>query len=152
MTRAARAIATAAGLGFAPVAPGTVGAAAGVVYHLATRHWSPGLQVLGLVLLSLMGVWAAGLAAQAAGREDPSHVVVDEVAGQAVTLAFFDLGAVGLLIGFGLFRLFDIAKPFPIRRFERLPRGWGIMADDIVAGVYGWLSLKALVTWQPGLF
>jgi phosphatidylglycerophosphatase A len=151
MTRAARVIATAAGLGYAPVAPGTFGAAAGVAWYLATRSWTPTGQVIGLVLLSLVGVWASSAAARVAGREDPAHVVIDEVAGQALTLACLDLGPLGILIGFGLFRLFDIAKPFPIRRFEHLPGGWGIMADDLMAGLYGWVSLNALVTWQTGL-
>jgi phosphatidylglycerophosphatase A len=151
MTRTAQVLATAAGLGYAPVAPGTFGAAVGVVWYLVTRGWTPAGQIIGLVLLSLVGVWAASTAARVAGRDDPSHVVIDEVAGQALTLACLDLSPLGLLIGFGLFRLFDIAKPFPIRRFEHLPGGWGIMADDLMAGVYGWVSLKVLVTWPVGL-
>ena len=151
MTRVGHLIATAFGTGYAPGAPGTLGAAVGLVWHFATRHWSPVVQLASLVALVLVGTWAAGVAERQAGREDPGHVVVDEVAGQAITLVLLPIGAMGAVAGFILFRFFDIFKPWPVRQFERLPGGWGIMADDVMAGVYGWVTLRLVIFWQPGL-
>jgi hypothetical protein len=88
----------------------------------------------------------------ASGRKDPGHVVVDEVAGQVLTLVCLDTGVLGLLIGFGLFRFFDILKPWPVRQCEAFPGGLGIMADDLMAGVYGWMVLRLLIWWHPGIF
>lgn len=151
MTRAGLLIATAFGTGYAPGAPGTLGAAVGLVWHFATRHWSPAAQLTSLMALVLVGIWAAGVAARHAGREDPGHVVVDEVAGQAITLVLLPVGPMGAVAGFILFRFFDIFKPWPVRQFERLPGGWGIMADDVMAGVYGWVALRLVMFWYPGL-
>jgi phosphatidylglycerophosphatase A len=123
--------------------------------------------ILLLLLLSLIGVWSAGKAANFAGVKDPQFVVIDEVAGQHLTLIlplipiampnlaahmdFSDYAIFSalsllnwkyLLAGLALFRLFDIWKPFPIRNLEKLPHGWGIMADDWLAGVYAAILLK----------
>ncbi len=123
--------------------------------------------ILLALLLALIGVWSANKAAQFAGMEDPQYVVIDEVAGQHITLIlplipiamphlaahmdFSDYAIFAalsllnwkyLLAGFLLFRLFDIWKPFPIRNLEKLPHGWGIMADDWLAGVYAAILLK----------
>jgi len=97
----------------------------------------------------------APAAIAATGKTDPREVVVDEVAGQAVTflaVPFLAAGAssagqiwVIAAAGFGLFRLFDIAKPWPIRRLERLPEGWGVLADDLMAGVYAWIVLQVCI-------
>jgi phosphatidylglycerophosphatase A len=128
-----------------------------------------------LLFLSLVGVWSAGRAAAYAGVHDPQHVVIDEVAGQHITLllplipiAVPDLAArmdfsgyaifsalsmlnwKYLLAGFVLFRVFDIWKPYPIRNLEKLPGGWGVMADDWLAGVYAAILLK--VALHFGLF
>jgi phosphatidylglycerophosphatase A len=94
--------------------------------------------VLCIAVLLIPGIWAAGRAARIAGIEDPGFVVVDEVLGQWVTL----LGATArdwktFTVAFVLFRVFDIWKPWPVRRFETLPEGLGIVADDLAAGVYG---------------
>lgn len=151
MTRLALLIATTGGVGYSPVAPGTVGAMAGVLWHLGTRSWDPVWQCAALAALLAASVWAADVAARHAGRKDPGHVVIDEVVGQALTLLLLSPASLGLLAGFILFRVFDIAKPWPVRRFEALPGGLGIVADDVMAGIYGWLCLKALLAWQPGL-
>ena len=76
--------------------------------------------------------------------KDPQHVVVDEVAGMCLTMVGQPITAISLLAGFILFRLFDIVKPFPIRRIERLPKGWGIVADDLAAGIYANVALLLL--------
>jgi phosphatidylglycerophosphatase A len=141
MNRLAVAIATVGGAGFVPIAPGTVGSAVGIGIYLATMHWPALWQVVLVVVVSLVGIAAADRAATALGRKDPGQVVVDEVAGQLLTLLLTGVDIWGALAGFMLFRVFDVAKPWPVRRFERLPGGVGIMADDLMAGVYGNLVL-----------
>jgi len=138
------------GCGFSPQAPGTVGSLAAVLIafpliHLGFGRWH--FLLLSLVLL-YPGIRAADVVARESGRKDPQIVVVDEVLGQWLTLAgAMRMNWLSLLIGFGLFRLFDIWKPPPIRRIERLPGGSGIVLDDMMAGVYG-----ALVLFLMGWF
>lgn len=144
---AARALATWFGCGYAPVAPGTVGAAAAVLISWALG-WGVAAHLAAGVLAGAIGVWASTTESRRSGRKDPGHIVIDEVAGQWITLA----GALStswpaLLYGFLLFRLFDIWKPAPVRQLERLPEGAGIMADDLMAGVYG-----AVVLYLAGYF
>ena len=143
----ARILATWFGCGYSPVAPGTVGAAAAVViaYFLG---WDRVTNGIAGVRVGLIGIVAATIEAQSSGRKDPGHIVIDEVAGQWITLA----GATAFnwksyLIGFVLFRLFDIWKPAPVRQLERLPMGTGIIADDLMAGVYG-----AVVLYLAGFY
>ena len=152
MKRLAVLLATAGGAGYVPFAPGTAGSAVGLVVYLLIRGWPPAWQA-GLVLaISVIGVWASDVAARHFGREDPSEVVIDEVAGQLVTLLFTGAGPMAAVIGFVLFRALDVVKPWPARSFERFPGGIGIMADDLMAGVYGQLLLRGLAYVLPGLF
>ena len=96
-------------------------------------------------LLFLVGVWSAGKAEKVFGRVDPGQVVIDEVVGQIITfVATPRIAWIGLIVGFILFRAFDIVKPFPARQAERLPGGWGIMMDDVVAGLYSLIVLVIL--------
>ena len=146
-SRLARVLATWFGCGYFPVAPGTVGAAAAVVISWWLR-WGAVPNLLAGLTAGIVGIWAATLEARNSGRKDPGHIVIDEVAGQWITLA----GATAiswqaLLLGFLLFRLFDIWKPAPVRQLEAIPEGAGIMADDIMAGVYG-----AVVLYLAGYF
>lgn len=150
MKRLGLGIATVGGVGWFPVAPGTAGSAVGVVLYLLTRMWPAPAQVALLVGITLVGIWAAGVAETALKREDPGPVVIDEVAGQLVTLLLTGVAWKGAVAGFFLFRVFDIFKPFPARRLERLHGGLGIMADDIAAGVYGWGAMMLLLWWWPG--
>ncbi|NQW04489.1 MAG: phosphatidylglycerophosphatase A [Acidobacteria bacterium] len=143
-------IATVGGAGFFPFAPGTVGSAVGVAIYMVTRHWSALPQGLLLAAITLVGIWAAGVAETALAREDPGPVIIDEVAGQLVTLFLTGVGWSGALVGFLLFRVLDIIKPFPARQFERLHGGLGIMADDLMAGVYGLALMMLLLRWWPG--
>ena len=140
--------ATAAGLGFFPLAPGTVGSLVGLAFAAAVARISgkfgfhSGIVVAAIVLIFGIGVWAAGRAERYFGKTDPGQVIVDEVAGQMIALgAFSNLSFKWMLAGFVLFRVFDIIKPFPARRAERLPGGWGIMVDDVIAGLYAALAL-----------
>lgn len=151
MTRLGVALATVGGIGFFPFAPGTVGSAAGIGVYLLTRHWPGPWQVALLVAITLVGVWASGVAASALKREDPGPVVIDEVAGQLVTLCLTGAGVTGAIIGFFVFRLFDIIKPYPARQLEQLHGGVGIVADDVMAGVYGWIVVTGILWWWPGL-
>jgi phosphatidylglycerophosphatase A len=143
----ARLLATWFGCGYAPVAPGTAGAAAAVLISWAFG-WGVLQNGIAGVLIGAVGIWASTLEARRSGRKDPGHIVIDEVAGQWLTLA----GATSyswqaLLYGFLLFRLFDIWKPPPVRQLEQLAEGTGIMADDLMAGVYG-----AVVLYLAGYF
>lgn len=151
MRRLALAIATVGGAGYFPFAPGTVGSALAIGLYLLTSHWTAGAQLALLAGVTVVGTWAADVAATAIGREDPGPVIIDEVAGQLVTLLLTGAGLVGAIIGFFVFRLFDIVKPFPARRFEALPGGVGIMADDLMAGVYGWVVVTGILWWWPAL-
>ena len=130
--------------------PGTWGSLAAVVlWWLIASNIPPGMRlpVIGLliVLSVAVGIPAATLEARGCGRKDPSQVVIDEVAGQLVTLIAAPIGWKALLAGFILFRAFDIVKPPPIRRLERLPEGTGIVVDDLGAGVYGLIVMQLLL-------
>ena len=139
-------IGTGFGSGFSPVAPGTAGAllAFGVWYALSFLVSASVLLWLTVVLalvFTVAGVWAANRLEQAWG-EDPSHVVVDEMVGCWITLLAAPAGHLWYgLAAFGLFRLFDIWKPLGIRRMENLPGGIGVMMDDVLSGVYGFIVL-----------
>ncbi|HYL32328.1 MAG TPA: phosphatidylglycerophosphatase A [Stellaceae bacterium] len=126
------------GCGLSPVAPGTVGSLAALPLA-ALVVWQSGPEVLLVVaaILLAVGIAATGAYASAAGIADPPEAVIDEVAGQCLTLVVVPLAPLPYLIGFVLFRIFDIAKPFPLRWLERkLPGGYGIMLDDTGAAIY----------------
>ena len=160
--RISLAIATAFGLGYFPKAPGTFGSLGGVALYALAQYYfpfnvPPGTRIViegravwlawtalpVTVVLALAGVWAASRAAEFAAKKDPQFVVIDEVSGQHLTyfLSLTLLNWKYLLLGFILFRVFDIWKPFPARQAESLPGGLGIMADDWVAGIYAALGL-----------
>jgi len=153
MTRLALAVGTVGGAGFFPIAPGTVGSAIGVAVYLLTARWPAAWQIGLLAAISLVGTWGATGTARALGREDPGPVIVDEVAGQLLTLLLTGVGVVGAIAGFFIFRILDIVKPWPARNFEALHGGVGIMADDLMAGLYGnilmWIGLLFVygITW-----
>jgi len=150
--RAARLISSFGYVGKFPVAPGTAGSAAALVVFIAIR--ASGTPVLeGVIILGLAaaGVWSAAITARDLGAADPGFVVIDEVVGMLIALAFLPLGWRGMVAGFVLFRLFDIIKPYPCGRAERLPGGWGIMADDVLAGVYANLVLRVAGWLLPGM-
>ena len=138
--RVATLVATLGGLGRAPVAPGTVGSlvGAGLVWLLPLE---PSVQLAALAGVAALGVWSAGVSARQRLDADPSVVVIDEVAGMLVA-GFLLPKRFGLLLAaFLLFRVFDIGKWSPMKQLERLPGGWGIMADDLAAGICSRLAL-----------
>jgi phosphatidylglycerophosphatase A len=146
VNRLAVALATWFGCGYFPWGPGTVGSLAALLIAIALHAWfgAGRLTLIVLILLLLWpGIWASTRTARLWNTEDPGKVVVDEVLGQWLTL----LGAAAFswktfLAGFLLFRIFDIWKPWPVRRFESLPEGSGIVADDLAAGLYGAVVLS----------
>lgn len=149
MTRAARALAVGVGTGFgagyAPVAPGTAGSALGVVLYIPLA--AAGLPALALAVAVLLpaGIWAAAVCGARYGNHDHGRIVVDEIAGQFIALATFPASPEWLVAGFLLFRLYDIWKPFPARQIDRQWRSaTGVMADDVVAGLYANLTLQAI--------
>lgn len=94
-----------------------------------------------------LSVWAAGVVERSSGRTDPGFIVADEVSGYLVTMAFAPVSVTSAIIGFFLFRLFDITKPPPARRFERLHGGLGIVMDDVAAGVYANVVLQVVMRY-----
>ena len=150
MTRLAVFIATAGYSGYFPIAPGTVGSAVGlVIYLLVWWTQSPVVETALIVAIFAAGTWAATHAERFFGGIDPGPVVIDEVLGMLVTLAFLPVGWTGALAGFFLFRIFDIIKPYPANRLEKFHGGFGIMADDAMAGMYANLSLRLLMWLLP---
>jgi phosphatidylglycerophosphatase A len=144
-TRLALVVATAGGVGFIPFAPGTFGSLVGLLVHAAlvpAPPWSGPAVILGLFGV---GTWAASEAERHLGTTDPGPVVIDEVVGMLVSLAAVDAGLAGAATAFVLFRLFDIVKPFPASRLERLHGGLGIIADDAMAGIYANLGTRLLI-------
>jgi phosphatidylglycerophosphatase A len=152
MTRFALFVASFGYTGRSPFAPGTAGSAAALPVFLVVRLvGSPALEAGVLVALGAVGVWSASVTERHLGVIDPGVVVIDEVVGMLLTLAFMPLGWAGILTGFVLFRLFDIIKPYPCARAERLPGGWGIMADDVLAGLYANIVLRIACAVVPAL-
>jgi phosphatidylglycerophosphatase A len=167
----ALAIAT-CGVGYFPIAPGTLGALVGVAVFVTLR-WGlirimvgpvisfdaelanprtlllP-LELVSILVITILGIWAASRTERILGLKDPGKVVVDEVAGQMISLLPLIVipgwpGTTWIIVSFLLFRFFDIVKPYPARRFEALHGGVGIMADDLVAGVYAALATVVLM-------
>jgi phosphatidylglycerophosphatase A len=146
-------VATFFGIGRLRPGPGTWGSlAAGLLWWLLASQLSPSVRLpvilVLIVAVTSIGIPAATLEARGCGRKDPSHVVIDEVAGQLVTFIACPILWKPLLCGFILFRAFDIVKPPPIRGLEKLPEGTGIVVDDLGAGIYGWIVLQALLHFR----
>ncbi len=142
------------GAGLLRPGPGTYGSCAAVVIWFGAIHlWHPSstAQLWGTlaaaVLITLVGIPAATIVARESGREDPGHVVVDEVAGQWFALIGITADWKHALLGLLLFRLFDITKPPPVRQLERLHGGTGIMLDDVAAGLMALVVGRVLMVW-----
>ena len=144
-------LATGFNLGRIPYAPGTVGSLGALLVFLPFRNlpWTFHLSVV--ALLFAVGTYAANPAALALSAKDPPIVIIDEIVGCWVALLAIPPRPAPLLCAFALFRLFDIWKPFPAGRAQNLSGGWGIMLDDLVAGVYANLSVGLLRSWLPEL-
>ena len=140
----ARLIATGLYTGYAPIAPGTAGSLLGLFLFWAVPATEPVYLIGGIALLFFVGVWAANRIEKETQLKDNQIIVIDEIVGMFITVALFEKSLVWLTVGFFLFRIFDIIKPFPARTSEKLPHGWGVMMDDVVAGIYAALSLRLI--------
>ena len=151
MTRLAVLLSTVGYLGYFPIAPGTVGSAAGLaVYWLVMMSGVPWAEAAAILLVFAAGSWSATIAERYFGGIDPGPVVIDEVLGMLVTLAFVPVGLKGAVLGFVVFRVLDVIKPFPANRLERLHGGLGVMADDAAAAIYGNLIMRLVAAYAPG--
>ena len=151
MNRVALFLATCGYLGYVPIAPGTFGSAAGLAVFYAVRSsGSTVVELATIVGLFAIGVWSATAAERHFGGIDPGPVVLDEVVGMLITLALIPVSVMGAIVGFLVFRVLDIVKPWPAAAFERLPGGVGVMADDGMAAIYGNLVMHGLVRLVPG--
>lgn len=130
------AIATALGFGYSPTAPGTAGTILALVTAYLFFDASIAVLITATVAATAIGIYSGTYVEKDLGKEDPGIVVIDEVAGMWLGLIAVPREPWLYLLAFGLFRLFDVTKPFPINSLQRLPGGWGIMLDDIGAGVY----------------
>lgn len=144
----ARLIATGCGIGYLPIAPGTWASLASLplAWLIVLNYGQMGLAIAALISL-LGGIWASNTTENLTGEKDPSSVVIDEVAGQWITLIAVapDLMLYGA--GFVLFRIFDIFKPWPVSWAEGLPGGFGVMMDDVLAGIYAGIGVYLLSIW-----
>jgi len=143
-------IATFFGIGNLRPGPGTWGSLAAALIWFAVSHgvpqeFQPAVLACLIVIAVGIGIPAATAVARTSGKKDPQNIVIDEVAGQWITLLFVPVAWKTLLIGFILFRGFDILKPPPIRQLERLPEGTGIVVDDVAAGVYSLIVMQLLM-------
>ena len=146
--RLAIGIATVGGVGFAPKAPGTAGSLVGVALYLLLEDLHAGAYYPhAIIFLFIVGTWASSRVERLYGH-DSQRIVIDEVIGQMITFGLaagrYQLSALYIALGFGFFRLFDIVKPFPVRRLEQFKGGIGVVADDVGAGLYALASLTLI--------
>src|SRR5918993_5395288 len=146
MRRLALFLSTCGYVGYAPVAPGTFGSAAGLAVFYAIRSTgSSAVELIAIVVLFAVGIWSGTAAEHHFGGVDPGPIVLDEVVGMLITLALLPVNGMGAFVGFLVFRVLDVIKPWPSNGFEKLPGGLGVMADDGMAALYGNLVMRALI-------
>ncbi len=134
------------GSGLAPKAPGTFGTLAAIPLYLLLSHLSLPMYALVLILASLLGIWLCGKTAKDLGVHDHPGIVWDEFCGYWLTMLAAPAGWLWIIVGFILFRLFDIWKPWPISLADkRVPGGMGIMVDDLIAGLYALIVMQGIV-------
>jgi len=142
--------ATVLGAGYSPFAPGTMGALVGILILFFIKWLQPELQYFtwGLlvvtIIFTLLGVWSSN-ELEAEWGKDPSKIAVDELVGVWIAVLWIPAETHWLILGFFLFRFFDILKPLGIRRLEKLKGGWGVMIDDVGAGIYANIVLQVIV-------
>ena len=122
-----------------------------LVYYVVRRQASVSIELATIAVVFVVGLWSATEAEHHFGGIDPRPVVIDEVVGMLMTLALHPVNVAGALVGFLVFRVLDVVKPWPARRLELLPGGWGVVMDDAMAGVYGNLVLWILIRLLPSV-
>src|ERR1700744_2243529 len=141
---------TSLGIGYIGKGAGTVAAVAcSVCWYLAYRNgYEPIPSLIITILITLLGIWSSNVVSKIWGK-DPARVVIDEVAGMAISLLFIPVTIKYIIAALILFRFFDIVKPLFIRKLEALPGGWGVMADDVLAGIYANIVLQLVILFFP---
>lgn len=134
-------LATGFGSGLSPVAPGTAGTLVGVFICLISYPLAWPLRLVFVIAICMISIYVAGRAEALFGKKDDQRIVIDEIAGLQVTILPVAVSGLHLCAAFVLFRIFDIWKPCPIGRLQNLPGGWGVVADDLGAGVYAGITL-----------
>lgn len=134
------------GVAMMPVVPGTFGTLAAIPFAIAIAYLGPLAGACVLFLLILLAIWVSDRSARVLGKDDPAEVVIDEVVGLLLTLLLLPATGFNLFMGFILFRFFDILKPYPIRKLEKIGGGAGIVLDDLLAGVYANVCLRLLAS------
>jgi phosphatidylglycerophosphatase A len=143
-------LATGFGVGYSPIAPGTLGTLVAIpIYYFLSEIPSPFYEII-LVGFFFLSVWISENAERYFGKKDDRRIVIDEIVGFIITMLWIPKTILFIIIGFFLFRFFDILKPFPIRRLEkRLKGGYGVVLDDVLAGVYGNIILHLIGRIYP---
>ena len=137
-------LATGFGSGLAPFAPGTMGTLVGVVICLFCLPLPWPMRLLIIIALLALSIYVAGRAEIIYQKKDDQRIVIDEIIGIQITMLPVAITVLHLCVGFVLFRVFDILKPFPINNLQKLPGGWGVVMDDVAAGIYAGVILLAL--------
>ena len=137
-------LATGFGSGFAPFAPGTAGTLVGVLICLLFLPLPLIMRLPAVFALLALSVYIAGQAEKIYQKKDDQRIVIDEIIGFQITMLPAEINIINICVGFFLFRIFDILKPFPIKNLQGLPGGWGIVADDVVAGIYAGMVMLLL--------
>lgn len=143
--RLAFVFATGFGSGYSPFAPGTAGSAVGLLFAWGMSMLGLPGQIAAVLVVTAMAMIAADIVATSTGLKDPGLIVADEIAGMMVTMIALPFTLTTAALGFILFRVMDVAKPPPARQFERFKGGVGIVADDLMAGVYAHLALRGVL-------
>lgn len=139
-------LATGCYAGYVPKAPGTAGSLVAIPLCYLISRFSPIQATLFIILFMGLSVWVSGEAEKLFSKKDSSQIVIDEMVGMSVTLFFVPWTVTSVVVGFLLFRIMDIVKPFPIRRLEsELSSGWGVVGDDLLAGIYAQVVLRIVV-------
>ena len=141
-------LATGFGSGLVPFAPGTMGTLVGVVICLLCMPMPWILRLLFVFTLLALSFYVAGQAEKIYQKKDDKRIVIDEIIGLQITMLPVAINVLSLCVGFVLFRVFDILKPFPINNLQRLPGGWGVVIDDVIAGVYAGALMWLLTFWR----
>ncbi len=135
-------------IGYLPIAPGTWGSLiAVVIWFLIIESTSTITFITAIIIIFILGVYTSSITERHLAQKDPSIIVIDEWVGQWIALLFVPKSLLLGLVAFALFRLFDIWKPYPIKLLDKYPKGWGIMLDDVLAGVYALLVLSVFRVW-----
>lgn len=134
-------------VGYSPLAPGTVGTLLSIIPYFFLSKLDPVYYIISVILIIILSIIVSSASVGIFGSEDPKQVVADELCGFLVTMFLVGPSFLNILLGFFLFRFFDITKPLPIRKIERLPGGFGIVLDDVAAGIYSCIVIHIILSF-----